>query len=104
VSRRILVCGMSGPGKATAAAARFLSRFDAVVLLSAPVDVLVERLAARETDPVGKDPAEPARILDDVPEVEPLPRRVATHEVDTARPLEDAVAEVERIGRGGPER
>jgi shikimate kinase len=79
---------------------RLLPRFDAVVLLSAPVEVLKERLATRTTNPFGKDPAELARILDDVREVEPRLRRVATHEVDTARPLHEVVAEVERIGLG----
>jgi broad-specificity NMP kinase len=80
-------------------AVRFLPRFDAVVLLSAPVEVLTERLATRTTNPFGKDPAELARILDDVREVEPLLRQIATHEIDTTRPLADVVAEVERIGR-----
>lgn len=79
---------------------RLLPRFDAVVLLSAPVEVLTERLATRTTNPFGKDPAELARILDDVREVEPLLRRVATHELDTTRPLAEVVDEVERIGLG----
>ena len=79
---------------------RFLPRFDAIVLLSAPVDVLTERLATRDTNPFGKDPAELARVLADVREVEPLLRRVATHEMDTTRPLAEVVDEVERIGLG----
>jgi shikimate kinase len=152
VTRRVLVCGMSGTGKSTVAAAlvarghravdvdagyvvpttdgrqqwdepriealleeptellfvlgieenavRFLPRFDAVVLLTAPVEVLTERLATRTTNPFGKDPAELARILEDVREVEPLLRRVATHEIDTTAPLDEVVAGVERVGRG----
>jgi shikimate kinase len=80
---------------------RFLPRFDAVVLLSAPVGVLTERLASRTTNSFGKHPAELARILDDVREVEPLLRRVATHEIDTTAPLDEVVREVERIGREG---
>lgn len=151
MSRRVLVCGMSGTGKSTLAAelvarghravdvdrgyvvptsdgrqlwdeariealldepaqllfvvgleengVRFLPRFDAVVLLSAPVEVLTERLATRTTNPFGKDPAELARILDDLREVEPLLRRVATHEIDTSRALDDVVTEVERISQ-----
>jgi shikimate kinase len=79
---------------------RFLSRFDAVVLLSAPAEVLIERLDTRTTNPFGKDPAELARVLADVREVEPLLRRVATHELDTTRPLAEVVDEVERIGLG----
>ena len=152
MSRRVLVCGMSGTGKSTVAtelAARghrtvdvdfgyvvptpdgrqlwdeprieallddptdllfvfgleengvsLLPRFDAVVLLSAPVEVLTERLANRTTNPFGKDPAELARVLDNVREVQPLLRRVATHEIDTTAPLDKVVAEVERIGLG----
>jgi adenylate kinase family enzyme len=79
---------------------RFLPRFHAVVLLSAPVEVLTERLATRTTNAYGKDPAELARILDDVREVEPRLRRVATHELDTTRPLTEVVDEVLRIARG----
>jgi shikimate kinase len=81
-------------------AVRFFPRFDAIVLLSAPVEVLTERLATRTTNPFGKDPAELARILDDVREVEPRLRRVATDEVDTSRPLDEVADEVERIARG----
>jgi shikimate kinase len=151
VTRRVLVCGMSGTGKSTVAAelaarghravdvdhgyvvptadgrqmwdepriealldgpdqllfvlgleengVRLLPRFDAVVLLSAPVEVLTERLATRTTNPFGKDPAELARILDDLREVEPLLRRVATHEIDTSQALDDVVTEVERIAQ-----
>lgn len=153
MTRRVLVCGMSGTGKSTVAAelvarghravdvdhgyvvptadgrqqwdepriealldepaellfvfgieenaVRFLPRFDAIVLLSAPVEVLTERLATRTTNPFGKDPAELARILDDVREVEPLLRRVATHEVDAAAPLAEVVRQVELAGLAG---
>jgi hypothetical protein len=78
----------------------FLPRFDAVVLLSAPVDVLNRRLATRTTNSYGKDPAELAQILDDLREVEPRLRRIATHELDATRPLPEVVDEVERIGLG----
>jgi dephospho-CoA kinase len=77
---------------------RFHPRFDAIVLLTAPQQVLEHRLASRSTNPFGKDPAELERILSDVREVEPLLRRVATHQIDTTRPLDDVVDEVERIG------
>jgi shikimate kinase len=77
---------------------RFLSLFDAVVLLSAPVDVLTERLATRTTNPYGKDPAELQRFLDDLREIEPRLRTIATHEIVSTRPLPEVVDEVERIG------
>src|ERR1700733_15367011 len=41
----------------------FYPRFDHIVLLSAPPEVLAERLAARTTNPYGKDPAELAETL-----------------------------------------
>jgi hypothetical protein len=91
---RLFVFGLEENG------VRFLPRFDAVVLLSAPVEVLTVRLATRTTNPFGKDPAELARILADVEQVEPLLRRIATHEVDAGAPLDDVVARVERVGLG----
>jgi len=79
---------------------RFPPRFDAIVLLTAPRQVLERRLSSRDTNPFGKDGAELERILADVREVEPRLRRVATHQIDTTRPLDDVVDEVERIGLG----
>jgi shikimate kinase len=77
-----------------------LPRFDAIVLLSAPWPVLEHRLATRDTNPFGKDPAELDRIRADLREVEPRLRRLATHEIDTAAPLDDVIDQVERIGLG----
>jgi shikimate kinase len=45
---------------------RFYPRFTAVVLLSAPVDVLLQRLAACTTNSFGKDNEERDRILADL--------------------------------------
>ena len=83
---------------------RFYDRFDAVVLLSAPADVILERVAGRETNDFGKTEAERARILGDLAAVEPLLRRGATAEIDTRAPLGDVVDALERIasGRIGP--
>ncbi len=50
---------------------RFYDRFDAVVLLSLPAGMLLDRLATRVTSPFGKDPAERERILHDLRTVEP---------------------------------
>jgi dephospho-CoA kinase len=69
----------------------FYDRFDAVVLLSAPTEVLFDRLANRTNNPFGKAAAERQRITDDITEVEPLLRQAATHEIDTSRPLSDVV-------------
>jgi adenylate kinase family enzyme len=66
---------------------RFADRFAAVVLLSAPEDVILERIAQRTTNPFGKRPEERARIVSDLHEIEPLLRRGATAEIDTRRPV-----------------
>jgi dephospho-CoA kinase len=75
----------------------FYDRFDAVVLLSVPVDVLLERLASRVTNPFGKDAAERERILEDLHNVEPLLRATATAEINTVRSLHDVVDTVEAL-------
>jgi hypothetical protein len=64
----------------------FYPRFQHVVLLSAPPAVLAERLAARTTNPYGKDPAELAEVLRYQQTVEPLLRASATLEVVTTVP------------------
>jgi shikimate kinase len=66
---------------------RFYPQFDHVILLSAPVPVLLERLASRTTNPYGKKPEELAQILAHVRSVEPLLRRTASLEVDTNAPV-----------------
>jgi dephospho-CoA kinase len=76
--------------------AQFHSRFDHIVLLSAPLDTLVERLATRTDNPYGKAPEERARFLDDVQSVEPLLRTVATLEIRTTAPLGDVVTQILR--------
>lgn len=76
---------------------RFHPRFDLIVLLSAPAEVLVGRLASRTGNPFGKSPGELARVLDDLRVVEPLLRKAADHEIQTTRPLSDVVTEVLRL-------
>ena len=78
---------------------RFYDRFDAVVLLSAPADVLLERIDARTANRFGKSAEERERILEDLAEVEPLLRATCTHEIDASRPLDDVVDALVAIGR-----
>jgi dephospho-CoA kinase len=73
---------------------RFHAQFDHIVLLSAPLETLVERLATRSDNPYGKAPEELGRVLEDVATVEPLLRGVATHEVRTTMPLNDVVTTI----------
>lgn len=73
---------------------KFLPQFDHVVLLSAPAEVIVQRLATRTTNAYGKEPAEVARVLNLIETVEPLLRKAADHEIDTNADLNDVVANV----------
>ena len=75
----------------------FYERFDAVVLLSAPADVILGRIASRTTNDYGKTSMERAMILDDLATVEPLLRAGSTHELDASRPLESLVADLVAI-------
>ncbi|HUP76088.1 MAG TPA: AAA family ATPase [Acidimicrobiales bacterium] len=71
---------------------KFYDRFNAVVLLSATADVILDRIARRTTNNYGKTPVERAMILDDLARVEPLLRASCTHELDASRPLDEVVA------------
>lgn len=76
---------------------KFYPRFDAVVLLSAPAEVILERIAARESNEFGKQAEERELILNDLANFEPLLRTGATAEIDTRAPLEEVVNALERI-------
>lgn len=65
----------------------FYPRFHHIVLLSAPPQILAERLATRTTNPYGKDPADLAETLRNQQTVEPLLRAAATLEVVTTVPV-----------------
>lgn len=75
----------------------FHPQFDHIVLLSAPLETLLDRLARRTDNPYGKAPEELRRVRDDLETVEPLLRRAAAHEIRTSAPLDDVVATVLRI-------
>ena len=79
---------------------RFYRDFDAVVLLSAPPSVLLDRIGNRTTNDYGKAPAERDLILRHLAEVEPLLRATCTHEIDATQPVDRVVAELISIGGG----
>ncbi len=81
---------------------KFYSRFDAVVLLSAPVDVLLVRIENRTTNSYGKTPEERELFLQDLADVEPLLRRSCTHELDATQPLDRVVRQLAELGRERP--
>lgn len=61
---------------------KFYDRFDHVVLLSAPIDVLIERVTNRTNNPYGRTQAQREEIRHNVLHVEPLIRKGATIELD----------------------
>ena len=76
---------------------KFYGQFDTIILLSAPLDVMVERLTTRTSNSYGKRPEELSRVHDDAATVEPQLRSRATHEVRTTMALPAVVAEVLRL-------
>jgi thymidylate kinase len=79
---------------------RFYPGFDAVVLLSAPLEVLLGRIEHRTTNDFGKTPAERERIRSDFAAFEHRMRATCTHELDATQPIENIVAQLIRIGDG----
>lgn len=67
----------------------FYDRFEHVVLLSAPLDVLLERVRERSNNPYGRSVRDRAEISDYLRTVEPLLRRGATLELEGARPVSE---------------
>lgn len=77
---------------------RFYPRFDAVVLLSAPAEVLLSRIDSRTTNRYGKTRDERELILRHLVEVEPMLRATCTHEIDATRPIGEVVASLVEVG------
>ncbi|MEU4385667.1 AAA family ATPase [Promicromonospora sp. NPDC023805] len=76
---------------------RFYDRFEQVVLLSAPVEVLIERASTRTNNPYGRSADQQAEIREYVVEVEPLLRRGADIQLDGRRPVADLADVVEGL-------
>ena len=76
---------------------RFREDFDHVVLLSAPVEVLLQRVSTRTNNPYGQSPEQRAEIRRNVVEVEPLLRRSATLELDGRRRVGDLADVIEGL-------
>jgi hypothetical protein len=94
--RPLFVSGcMSNQGK-------FYDRFDAVVLLSAPAEVILDRIERRTTNDYGKTPGERTLVLHHLASVEPRLRATCTHELDASRPLEDVVEGLVAIAGSSP--
>ena len=79
---------------------RFYPRFDAIVLLSAPLEVLLGRIESRTTNDFGKTPEKRERIISDFAAFEHRLRATCTHELDATQPIEGILAELIRIADG----
>jgi shikimate kinase len=95
--REVLAAEHAGPVFVSGCAenqVKFYPQFSHIVLMSAPADVIKERLASRTDNPYGQRPDELAEVLHHLAWVEPLLRRSATHEIVTTMPLDRVVATV----------
>ena len=72
---------------------------DAVILMTAPLSVMKERIGRREDNPYGKRDSEWDEIVENKATVEPLLARRCTCVCDTDRPVEEVAAEIRRFLR-----
>jgi shikimate kinase len=75
----------------------FYDRFDHVVLLSAPLGILIDRVSSRTTNPYGQTADEQAEIAQYVQTVEPRLRRTATIELDAQAGMSELASAVEDL-------
>jgi dephospho-CoA kinase len=91
-SGKLFVAGCSPNQK------QFYLWFDHVALLSAPVEIILARIATRTSNTFGKSPTERNQILRDLAETEPRLRNSATIEIDTSAPLSEVVDKLDGLG------
>jgi broad-specificity NMP kinase len=70
---------------------KFVRCFDDVVLLSAPIGVMLDRVRLRTNNPYGKQDVEIAQIKENVRRFEPRLRLIASQEIDTSLPIRDVL-------------
>jgi shikimate kinase len=76
---------------------RLFPLIDCIILLSAPVETIVERLAARSPAGYGYAADERRKVVDLIAAVEPLLRKSADLEIDTRKPVRATVDEILQI-------
>lgn len=81
---------------------RFYHRFEHVVLLSAPLHVLIDRVSNRVNNPYGRTPAQRGEIARYLGSVEPLLRRGATLELDGRRAASEIAVIIEELVSQAP--
>jgi shikimate kinase len=78
---------------------RFYDRFEYVVYLYVPLEVLLDRVRARTNNPYGQTAGDQSDITRYVAEVEPMIRQSATLELDGLLPTSELADLVERCLR-----
>lgn len=76
---------------------RFYPRFDAVVLLTAPLEVILDRVVTRNDNPFGHSARDRELIAGHITDVEPLLRAGADHVLDGTTPVLELVSALEAI-------
>jgi shikimate kinase len=76
---------------------RLFDQIEMVILLSAPAETIIKRLAARSSGGYGSTTEERAKVSELVSTVEPLLRQSADHELDTRRSVRATVDELLRL-------
>ena len=74
----------------------FYDHFDAVVLLSAPIEVILARVTDRP-NPFGSYAQQREKIATDLSEFEPVLRAGADQEIDASASVSDVVAALEQV-------
>ncbi|OHV77151.1 AAA family ATPase [Rhizobium sp. LCM 4573] len=70
---------------------------DTVILLSAPVETIMERISGRSADGYGSTAEERRKVAELISTIEPLLREAAHHEIDTRGPVSATVDEILRV-------
>jgi shikimate kinase len=73
---------------------KFYAQLTDVILLSAPLEILADRLKNRTNNPYGRRPAEFREVLRNLEEIEPLLRSGATFEISSTVPLKQLVEQI----------
>jgi shikimate kinase len=79
---------------------RFYDQFEQVILLSAPLHVLIERVSNRNNNTYGQTAQQRAEIAGYVDTVEPLLRQGASLELDGQRPTSELADVIEALVSG----
>jgi shikimate kinase len=81
---------------------RLFPLIDGIVLLSAPVDTILERLAARSPGGYGHAAEERRKVVDLIATIEPLLRASADREIDTRQPVRATADEIVEMSAALP--